>query len=152
MTLLVGVTCLLAPLAWSGEVYANYKTVAHKGAGKLVVAFPDVVKSPDTRPATPPGVPVPYPSFGCAPEDKGCQKAKVKAEIKNQKYTEVPREETPPSEELKKIQPRTEAPTYPQKGKYYFAPVSPIGPGELDVKAEAGDALRFLELIERNHK
>ena len=44
------------------EVYANSMEVSCKAAaGKSICAFPDVCFTPPTTPATPPGVPIPYP-------------------------------------------------------------------------------------------
>ncbi|MDR5753763.1 MULTISPECIES: PAAR-like domain-containing protein [unclassified Caballeronia] len=49
----------------SNEVYANSRAVSCKaGASKSVCAFPDVCMTPPQTPATPPGVPVPYPNTG----------------------------------------------------------------------------------------
>src|SRR5512140_824790 len=47
------------------EVYANGREVSCKaGSGKSVCAFPDVCFTPPENPATPPGVPIPYPNTG----------------------------------------------------------------------------------------
>lgn len=49
------------------EVYANGMSVACKAAeGKSVAATPDVCFTPPLSPATPPGVPIPYPNTGMA--------------------------------------------------------------------------------------
>jgi Domain of unknown function (DUF4150)/GHH signature containing HNH/Endo VII superfamily nuclease toxin 2 len=49
------------------EVYANNNMIACKAAdGKTVAAFPDVCFSPPLTPATPPGVPIPYPNTAMA--------------------------------------------------------------------------------------
>ncbi|MDD5461287.1 MAG: DUF4150 domain-containing protein [Methylococcales bacterium] len=51
----------------SNEVYANGREMACKaGSGKTIAAFPDVCFTPPENPATPPGVPVPYPNTGSA--------------------------------------------------------------------------------------
>lgn len=51
----------------ANEVYANGREIACKaGAGKTIAAFPDVCFTPPENPATPPGVPVPYPNTGSA--------------------------------------------------------------------------------------
>lgn len=48
-----------------GKVFANGREVACKAqANKVIADFPDVCFTPPENPATPPGVPVPYPSFG----------------------------------------------------------------------------------------
>src|SRR5437868_2015423 len=49
------------------EVYANGREIACKAAsGKSIAAFPDVCFTPPLTPATPPGVPIPYPNTGMA--------------------------------------------------------------------------------------
>jgi Domain of unknown function (DUF4150) len=49
------------------DVYANGMSIACKAAdGKTVAAFPDVCFTPPLTPATPPGVPIPYPNTAMA--------------------------------------------------------------------------------------
>jgi hypothetical protein len=51
----------------SNEVYANNMEVSCKqAAGKTICSFPDVCFTPPQTPATPPGVPIPYPNTGMA--------------------------------------------------------------------------------------
>src|SRR5580700_10510946 len=51
----------------SNQVYANMMEVSCKAAnGKSMCAFPDVCFTPPQTPATPPGVPIPYPNTGMA--------------------------------------------------------------------------------------
>ena len=46
----------------ANNVFANGREIACKaGSGKTIAAFPDVCFTPPENPATPPGVPVPYP-------------------------------------------------------------------------------------------
>jgi uncharacterized Zn-binding protein involved in type VI secretion len=46
-------------------VFANGMEISAKGQGcKLIAAMPDVCMTPPQTPATPPGVPIPYPNFG----------------------------------------------------------------------------------------
>lgn len=46
----------------ANDVFANGREIACKsGSGKAITAFPDVCFTPPENPATPPGVPVPYP-------------------------------------------------------------------------------------------
>ena len=46
-------------------VFANGREISAKGQGcKVLAAFPDVCFTPPQTPATPPGVPLPYPNFG----------------------------------------------------------------------------------------
>jgi hypothetical protein len=47
------------------NVFANGREIAcQAGSGKTIAAFPDVCFTPPENPATPPGVPVPYPNNG----------------------------------------------------------------------------------------
>jgi hypothetical protein len=49
------------------QVFANNREIAYKRAdGKSICAFPDVCFTPPQTPATPPGVPIPYPNTGFA--------------------------------------------------------------------------------------
>ena len=51
----------------ASTVFANNREVSCKAAdGKTICAFPDVCFTPPENPATPPGVPVPYPNTGLA--------------------------------------------------------------------------------------
>lgn len=46
----------------ANEVFANGREISCKsGDGKVIASFPDVCLTPPENPATPPGVPVPYP-------------------------------------------------------------------------------------------
>ena len=57
------------------QVYANNMEVSCKSAdGKAVACFPDVCFTPPQTPATPPGVPIPYPNTGINPTEEGSQK------------------------------------------------------------------------------
>lgn len=71
---------LLSPLAEAGSpVYANSAEVSCKtGSGKAIAAFPDTCFTPPKDPATPPGVPVPYPNTSMATDSsKGGEKTKT---------------------------------------------------------------------------
>jgi len=49
------------------SVYANGNEIASKSmSGKSICEFPDVCFTPPENPATPPGVPIPYPNTGVA--------------------------------------------------------------------------------------
>src|SRR5215471_13163837 len=49
----------------ANQVYANMMEVSCKAAnGKSICAFPDTCFTPPQTPATPPGVPIPYPNTG----------------------------------------------------------------------------------------
>jgi len=72
-------------------VFANGLEVSGKAVdAKTIAAFPDVCFTPPENPATPPGVPVPYPSFGMAGDtDKGTSTVKIEGKtvnLKNKSY------------------------------------------------------------------
>ncbi|MEY9558527.1 PAAR-like domain-containing protein [Sinorhizobium fredii] len=68
-------------------VFANGLEVSCKAqANKVIAAFPYVAFTPPQTPATPPGVPVPYPTFGMDSDtDKGTSTVKIGGETVNQK-------------------------------------------------------------------
>ena len=68
-------------------VFANGLEVACKAqANKVIAAFPDVCFTPPQTPATPPGVPIPYPSFGMDSDtDKGTSTVKIGGKTVTQK-------------------------------------------------------------------
>lgn len=61
------------------DVYANGMSIACKAAdGKTIAAFPDVCFTPPITPATPPGVPIPYPNTAMASDtDKGSKTVQI---------------------------------------------------------------------------
>jgi hypothetical protein len=68
-------------------VFANNLEIACKAqSNKVIAAFPDVCFTPPENPATPPGVPVPYPSFGMDSDtDSGTGTVKIGGETITQK-------------------------------------------------------------------
>jgi len=75
----------------SNQVYANNMEVSCKSAaGKSICAFPDVCFTPPLTPATPPGVPIPYPNTGMASDcTDGSSTVKVSGQevmLKNKSY------------------------------------------------------------------
>jgi hypothetical protein len=68
-------------------VYANGLEVACKAqANKVIAAFPYVCMTPPQTPATPPGVPVPYPTFGLDSDtDSGTSTVKIGSQTVTQK-------------------------------------------------------------------
>lgn len=71
------------------NVFANSLEISGKATdGKTIAAFPDVCFTPPENPATPPGVPIPYPSFGFANDtENGTGTVKISGKtvnIKNQ--------------------------------------------------------------------
>ena len=63
-----------------GGVFANNLEISGKSVqAQTIAAFPDVCMTPPESPATPPGVPVPYPNFAMASDtEKGTGKVKIK--------------------------------------------------------------------------
>ncbi|MET0091075.1 MAG: PAAR-like domain-containing protein [Candidatus Thiodiazotropha sp.] len=63
----------------ANKVFANGREVSCKKAnGKAICAFPDVCFTPPQTPATPPGVPIPYPNTGMASDTtSGSKKVKI---------------------------------------------------------------------------
>lgn len=116
---------LAAPITWaSNNVFANGKEIsAKRGAGKSIAAFPDVLVSPPQLPATPPGVPIPYPNIGKASDmSKGAKKVK-----------ESGKEASPKKPHQFQRQAPRGVPVDPKRlnqGKTYFTPYS------FDVKFE----------------
>ncbi|SCW82772.1 GHH signature containing HNH/Endo VII superfamily nuclease toxin 2 [Rhizobium mongolense subsp. loessense] len=68
-----------------GDVYANGLEISGKAVNARTIAvFPDTCFTPPENPATPPGVPVPYPSFGFASEtEKGTGTVKIGGQTVN---------------------------------------------------------------------
>lgn len=66
-------------------VFANGLGISGKATNaKTIAAFPDVCFTPPENPATPPGVPVPYPSFGMASDtENGTTTVKIEGKIVN---------------------------------------------------------------------
>ncbi|MER8367646.1 DUF4150 domain-containing protein [Mesorhizobium sp. M0306] len=62
-----------------GTVYANGLEVSAKAQGnKIIAAFPDTCFTPPENPATPPGTPIPYPTFGMDSDtDNGTSTVKI---------------------------------------------------------------------------
>ena len=76
----------------SMTVFANGLEISCKAqANKVIAAFPYVCFTPPQNPATPPGVPVPYPTFGLDGDtDKGTGTVKIGGKTvkqKNKSYT-----------------------------------------------------------------
>jgi len=128
----------------AGDVYANNLEISGKAVqAQTIAAFPDVCFTPPQTPATPPGVPIPYPSFGMASDtENGTGTVKIgdkEVNIKNK------------SDESKTS--GTEAGCAPKKGvvsskntgKKYFKMWSP------DVKFEGEPVIRFSDIATHNH-
>lgn len=128
----------------ANQVYANNREIAcKKAAGKAICAFPDVCFTPPQTPATPPGVPIPYPNTGMAKDTtKGSRKTRISgAEImlKDQSHFK-----TSYGDEAG-CAPKKGLITSKNKGKIYFNAWS------MDVKVEGKNAVRHLDLTTHNH-
>lgn len=128
----------------SNAVYANMMEVSCKsGAGKTICAFPDVCFTPPLTPATPPGVPIPYPNTGmssdCAEGSSSVKIRDAEVMLKNKSYF--------------KRSSGDEAGSAPKKGvitskimgKVYFNAWS------MDVMIEGENVVRHLDLTTHNH-
>lgn len=128
----------------SGDVFANGLEVSGKvSGGKTIAAFPDVCFTPPENPATPPGVPVPYPSFGTGDDtDKGTSTVKIGGKtvnIKNMSYlTKTSGTEAGCAAKKGVI-------TSKNTGKEYFSSWSS------DVKADGEPVIRMSDLATNNH-
>lgn len=126
------------------KVYANKMEISCKAAqGKAICAFPDVCMTPPQTPATPPGVPIPYPNTGmasdCVDGSTTVQISGQEVMLKNKSYF--------------KTSTGDEAGSAPKKGlitsqitgKVYFNMWS------MDVQVEGENVVRHLDLTTHNH-
>jgi len=128
----------------ANNVFANGREVACKAAaGKSVAAFPDVCFTPPQTPATPPGVPVPYPNTAFAKDTaKGSKTVKISGKevmLQNQSYFK-----TSTGDEAG-CAPKKGVVTGKIKGKAYFTSWSP------NVKIEGKCVVRHLDMTTHNH-
>jgi len=126
------------------EVYANNMELACKaGQGKSICAFPDVCFTPPLTPATPPGVPIPYPNTGMASDttdgSKTVQISGQEVMLKNKSYFKQSTGDEAGSAPKKGVV------TSKIKGKVYFNAWS------MDVKFEGENVVRNLDMTTHNH-
>jgi len=126
------------------DVFANGREVSCKAAsGKSICAFPDVCFTPPENPATPPGVPVPYPNTGKASDmTSGSKKVKVtnkEVMLKNKSYFKKSMGDEAGCAAKKGVITST------NRGKVYFNAWS------MDVKFEGENIVRHLDLTTHNH-
>lgn len=130
----------------SNEVFANGREISCKsGDGKSICEFPDVCMTPPTTPATPMGVPVPYPNTGFSSDTtKGSRTVKIdKKEVmlRNKSYYK-----TSTGDEAGCATPAKKGLiTGTTKGKVYFISWSP------DVKIEGENVVRTSDMTTHNH-
>lgn len=128
----------------SNQVYANNMEVSCKAAaGKSICAFPDVCFTPPQTPATPPGVPIPYPNTGMASDTtSGSTSVKVSGKevmLKNKSYFKSSMGDEAGCAPKKGVM------TSKNMGKVYFTKWS------MDVKAEGENVVRHFDLTTHNH-
>jgi len=128
----------------SNNVYANGMEVSCKaGSGKSICCFPDVCMTPPQTPATPPGVPIPYPNTGMSSDTTdGSSTVKIsgqEAMLKNKSYFKRSTGDEAGSAPMKGVV------THKNMGKVYFAAWS------MDVKFEGENVVRHLDLTTHNH-
>jgi len=128
----------------ANNVFANNNEVACKAAsGKTIAALPDTCFTPPECPATPPGVPIPYPNTGMASDTiKGSKTVKISDKevgLKNKSYFKTSYGDEAGCATKKGII------TSKNKGKVYFQSWSS------DVKFEGKNAVRHLDMTTNNH-
>ena len=128
----------------SNQVYANNMEVSCKAAaGKSICAFPDVCFTPPQTPATPPGVPIPYPNTGMASDTTdGSSSVKVSGQevmLKNKSYFKKSMGDEAGCAAKKGFV------TSKNMGKVYFTKWS------MDVKVEGENVVRHFDLTTHNH-
>ena len=128
----------------ANSVFANGREVSCKaGAGKTIASFPDVCMTPPQTPATPPGVPIPYPNNGLSSDTTGGTKSvKISGEEVGQKdkycFNRCSGDEAG-------CAPKKGVKSSKNSGKVYFTSWSP------DVKFEGENAVRHLDTTTDNH-
>lgn len=128
----------------SNQVYANGREVSCKAAdGKSIAAFPDVCFTPPQTPATPPGVPIPYPNTGLASDTSdGSTSVKISGRevmLKNKSHFKKS------TGNEAGCAPKKGVMTGKIKGKVYFAAWS------MDVMLEGENVVRHLDMTTHNH-
>jgi Domain of unknown function (DUF4150)/GHH signature containing HNH/Endo VII superfamily nuclease toxin 2 len=128
----------------ANDVFANGREISCKsGSGKTICATPDVCFTPPENPATPPGVPVPYPNTGMASDTtSGSKKVKISGKeimLKNKSYFKKSIGDEAGCAAKKGVV------TSVNRGKVYFIAWS------MDVKVESENAVRHLDMTTHNH-
>jgi hypothetical protein len=128
----------------ANDVFANGREISCKKAdGKSICAFPDVCFTPPECPATPPGVPIPYPNTAFAKDtSKGSKKVVISGKeimLKNKSFFKRSTGDEAGCAAKKGII------TSKIQGKVYFTTWS------MDVKVEGKNVVRHLDLTTHNH-
>lgn len=128
----------------ANQVFANNREVSCRaGSGKSICAMPDVCLTPPENPATPPGVPVPYPNsaFDSDTSDgsKSVQISGKEVMLKNASFFKSSTGDEAGCAAKKGMLSST------NKGKVYFTSWS------MDVMFEGQNAVRHLDMTTNNH-
>jgi hypothetical protein len=128
----------------SNQVYANSMEVSCKQAsGKSICAFPDVCFTPPQTPATPPGVPIPYPNTGVASDtsdgSRSVQISGQEAMLRDASYFKKSSGDEAGSAPKKNVL------TSKNMGKVYFNSWS------MNVMIEGENVVRHMDLTTHNH-
>lgn len=126
------------------DVYANGLEISGKASdAKTIAAMPDVCFTPPENPATPPGVPIPYPSFGMASDtESGTATVFISGKSVNIKNKS---DESKTSGTEAGCAAKKGVITSKNTGKKYFNSWSG------DVKFEGEPVIRFTDLATHNH-
>src|SRR5262245_14499246 len=127
----------------ANQVYANNMEVSCKAAaGKSICAFPDVCFTPPQTPATPPGVPIPYPNTGLASDcTDGSRTVRVSGQevmLKDKSYFKRS------TGDEAGCAPKKGVVTSVNMGKVYFVMWS------MDVKVEGENVVRMMDMTIHN--
>jgi hypothetical protein len=128
----------------ANDVFANNNEVACKAAaGKSICGFPDTCFTPPENPATPPGVPLPYPNTGLASDTtQGSRSVRISGKevmLKNKSYFKSSYGDEAGCAAKKGMVSSV------HRGKVYFIAWS------MDVKVEGQNVDRHLDLTTHNH-
>lgn len=128
----------------ANNVFANGREVSCKsGEGKTICAFPDTCFTPPENPATPPGVPIPYPNTGMDSDTtEGTKNVKISGKeimLKNKSYFKKSTGDEAGTAAKKGVI------TSVNRGKVYFTSWS------MDVKFEGENVVRHLDTTTHNH-
>jgi Domain of unknown function (DUF4150) len=125
-------------------VFANGMEISSKAmSGKSICEFPDVCFTPPETPATPPGVPIPYPNTAMASDTSdGSTSVQIGGQevmLKDKSYFKTSSGDEAGSATKKGLVTST------NKGKCYFVAWS------MDVKFEGENVVRHLDMTTHNH-
>ncbi len=128
----------------ANNVFANGREISCKAAaGKTICAMPDVCMTPPENPATPPGVPIPYPNTGMSSDTTdGSKNVKISGKevgLKNKSCFKKSMGDEAGSATKKGVI------TSKNRGKVFFESWS------MDVKIEGQNAVRHFDMTTNNH-